>query len=364
MIWILYLLALSAFILCLDTVFIAYANSKESKSPQPFKVEDELSLIICAKNEEQNIKNNLEFFLNQKNVHFELILVNDHSTDGSKELLDELSKKHKNLKVLEFTERAKMKGKKAALDYGIRNSSNNKIIVSDIDCIPASSHWLATLASPLERNELILGYSPFMKVKGITNKLSRWENFSSAITSFAFARLKRPYLGLGRNMAYKKEAFLSVGGFSSHKELASGDDDLFVSSLGSLEPAIVLDREAWMYTSSPKNFKSWYKQKRRHLSTSYHYKLFHQCYFGLKGLATLAFYISFLVLLLAYPLNAFLILLFRYLLAVIYFFKSSRQLGVFDILLFFPIWELLLIFAQSIIHIHNFINPRKDKWLS
>ncbi len=207
-----------------------------------------VSVIICARDEAANLVKNLPGILVQQyNSTHEIVLVNDNSTDETKYLLEEFQKTFKKLNVVRLTQEAKMiPGKKFPLSIGIKTAKYETLLLTDADCVPASEHWIRKMQDGYKEGiDIVLGYGTFHKKPGLLNKLIRFETFHSALQYFSFALAGMPYMGVGRNLSYKKDLFLRNKGFSSLNQIPSGDDDLFINMVATpTNTTIVIDPEA------------------------------------------------------------------------------------------------------------------------
>ena len=167
-----------------------------------------VSVVICARDEADNIVKNLPGILVQTYpTSHEVILVNDNSADDTKYLLDELRKTFKNLNPLHLTQEAKhMPGKKFPLSMGIRSAKYETLLLTDADCIPASENWMQLMQDGYKpQTEIVLGYGAYKKNNTFLNKLIRFETFHSALQYLSYALAGVPYMGVGRNLSYKKD---------------------------------------------------------------------------------------------------------------------------------------------------------------
>ena len=266
----------------------SYRESNLSNARHP------VSVIICARNEEKNLRENLPFILGQEYDDFEVVVVNDCSYDDSDLVLRELSGKYPHLKVVTLTEHSRYKhGKKFAVTMGIKASKNEKLLFTDADCKPASALWIARMQKNFQGDtELVLGYSPYLKEAGFLNALIRFETFHTALNYLSFALAGNPYMGVGRNMAYTKGLFFRGKGFAAHMHIPSGDDDLFVNQNATAgNTAIEIDPEAQVWTEPKRTFASYFRQKLRHTGAGKAYKKSHQLALSLQTGSAIAFYI-------------------------------------------------------------------------
>lgn len=263
---------------------LAFLKSKPITSSQTHPV----SVIICARDEAANLAKNLPGSLVQKyaTTH-EVIVVNDNSYDESKYILEAYHKEYRQLHVVELTQEARfIPGKKYPLSIGIKTAKHEVVLLTDADCVPASEFWIERMQQGFTNGkEIVLGYGAYHKKKGLLNKLIRWETFHTALQYLSFAQAGFAYMGVGRNLSYKKTVFFKNKGFSAFNHIASGDDDLFINRVATRKnTGIVIDAESFTLSEPPKSWAEWKKQKRRHYSTGKYYtaetKFLLACYTG------------------------------------------------------------------------------------
>ncbi|MBK9335315.1 MAG: glycosyltransferase [Lewinellaceae bacterium] len=248
------------------------------------------SVIICARNEGANLRQNLPFVLEQQYPDFEVVVVDDDSSDESPAVLQAFQKKYAHLRVLRVSPKTSP-GKKHALAQGIAFARSEHLVFTDADCRPASLFWLEILCARFSapqnaKPEILLGYAPYRPAPGLLNWWIRFETVQTAMQYCAFALAGRPYMGVGRNLAWKKHLFQRAGGFAAHADLPSGDDDLFVNAAAHAgNTAICLDPRTFVYSESEKTWSAWRQQKHRHLSAGRKYRPEHQALLGALALS-------------------------------------------------------------------------------
>jgi len=263
-----------------------------------------VSVVICARNEEENLRQNLSKVLNQRYPKFEVVLVNDFSEDDSTWLLRDLSSQYQHLKVVEIAEHVRMKhGKKFALSLGIKAAQYEHLVFTDADCVPESSDWLTHMAGAFSGGkEIVLGYSPYLRRTGMLNALIRFETFHTAMSYLSYALKGKPYMGVGRNMAYTKSLFFRGKGFASHMHIASGDDDLFVNQNATPHnTTICIHPEAHVWSEPKTTFSAYARQKTRHAGASKAYKRAHRRMLATQLTSAFLFYASAIALLIGFP---------------------------------------------------------------
>lgn len=243
--------------------------------------EEFVSVIICARNEEEHLKKNISHFLNQSYRSFEVIVVNDGSTDLTRNVVLDSIQKWPNLRLVE-TQHDTPPGKKAALTLGIRAARGNYLLLSDADCRPASSEWIGRMMAHTNTIlEIGLGFGPYDRKRGLLNRFIRYETAYTAVQYLSLALQGLPYMGVGRNLLYKRDLFRRAGGFENHAHIASGDDDLFVNAVATRQnTAIVLDEKTFVFSEPKSTLRGYFKQKQRHVSTGRSYRLLHRIILG------------------------------------------------------------------------------------
>ena len=235
-----------------------------------------VSIIICAHNEAQNLATHLDRLINQNYHSFEVIVVTHNSYDESLNILTSLQHRFKHLKIIECNDRRV--GKKFALAKGIQAATHEVLLLTDADCKPESNDWLQKMVADMKgQTEIILGFAPHEEAPGFLNKFIRYETVYTAMQYLSFALAGIPYMGIGRNMAYKKKLFLKAKGFKKHQHLASGDDDLFINEVAhSRNTTVQLDPTTFVYSKPKSTWAAYHRQKERHFSTGRHYQLIHR----------------------------------------------------------------------------------------
>lgn len=261
-----------------------------------------ISIIICARNEADNLRRFLPGILNQEySGEWEVVVVDDASEDETPVVLRIFQDKNPRMRSVRIFEK-KHAGKKHALAEGIAAAKFENLLLTDADCEPASSRWLALMADKLGKKpetEIVLGYSPMRESEGWLSHWSRFETAYTAIQYFSFALAGLPYMGVGRNLALKKAAFERAGGFAGHWHIASGDDDLLVNAAANKRnTAICLCPDSFVRSESKKTWREWARQKRRHLSAGRCYRPMHQILLATVSASQVLHYFLFTVLML------------------------------------------------------------------
>lgn len=306
-----------------------------------------ISVIICARNERENLKKFLPSIFAQDYPNFEVVVVNDRSWDGTTDFLEELEKKHANLKVVHVREGEKfIAGKKFAVTMGIKAASHDWLVFTDADCEPATKNWLTGMQSPADnRVEILLGYSPYFKRRSLLNALIRFETFFTAVNYLSFALKAMPYMGVGRNMAYKKSLFFKSKGFAAHMHIPSGDDDLFVNANATPSNTIIqIHKDTHVWSEPKTSFLAYLRQKKRHVGAGSLYKTKHK--FILSAQITVQFFFYALTITLACFPSTHFIAVGAFLLSLVVrcfvYPKLLKRLNYGGLSWWFPILDIIL----------------------
>ena len=315
-----------------------------------------VSVIICAFNEATNLATHLPYFLNQDYPCFEVIVVNDNSSDKTLEILLDFQKKSPRLRLINVIIDTPI-GKKAALAKGIAAAQFDIVLLSDADCYPKSSKWVEhTQAFIRDRIEIGLGYSPYLQQKGILNAFIRFETVYTAYQYLSSAIVGLPYMGVGRNLIYRKRLFYEVNGFDDHADIASGDDDLFINQVAtSTNIQVMLSPAAFVYSNSKSSWRGYYRQKSRHLTTGTHYRLIHQVILGLLSVSHFGHYALGIALILCQDFVTVVIINYLARIAVVCFMyeRTLKKLHDTNLLKWVPLLDAMymifyLVFAPAI----------------
>ena len=315
-----------------------------------------VSVIICARDEATNLAKNLPGSLVQKYpAPHEVIVVDDNSFDDSRYLLEEFKKTFPQLHVIELKQEAKMiTGKKFPLSIGIKTAKHDIVLLTDADCVPASENWIDNMQQTYDDNtEIVLGYGAYYKKSGFLNKMIRWETFHTALQYFSYALAGIPYMGVGRNLSYKKAIFFRHKGFSAHNNVPSGDDDLFINTAANKSNTkINIDSDSFTLSEPVTTWAKWIKQKNRHYTTGKYYKPLHKFLLGLYSFTHFAFFPLLLISFIFFSWKlALLIFAIRFITQSFVFYPAMKKLQEQDLyrwLILFDIWMFVYYLMFSI----------------
>lgn len=259
---------------------VAFSKKREARA----RVALPVSVIICAHDEEENLKALIPLLLEQDHPEFEIIIVDDRSNDSTFDLmLAETAKDHRLKMVHVNRTPPHVDGKKYALTLGIKSARYEWILLTDADCRPTGKDWISAMSTQFsDAKQFVLGYAPYQRQAGILNAFIRFDTLVTALQYISFALLGRPYMGVGRNLAYRRSNFLEVKGFNNLLNVTGGDDDLFVNlhARGS-NTAVSLGSEALTHSFPKTTWTAFYHQKVRHLSVGKYYRFVPKVLIGL-----------------------------------------------------------------------------------
>jgi len=335
---------------------------------EPRVTGEPVSIIICARNEAENLQNFLPSILEQNYPDFEVIVVNDCSEDNSYVILSNFLTQYPHLRISTVNKDPKFThNKKFAQFIGIKAARNEILLFTDSDCKPESDKWLEGMTSHFEsKTSFVLGYGGYLREKGFLNKYIRYDSMVIAMQYLGMAIRGLPYMGVGRNLAYRRSVFFENKGFGSHNHIVSGDDDLFVNSIAKRKNTSVEFRYETHTRSIPcHDLNAWIIQKKRHLTTAPYYKIRDKILLVTEPLTRIIFYATFIVLLSFTFLWPWVLAVFmaRFITQVTVFSLTQKKLnepGLLGYLLFFDIFSPLI---NGIIFISNTRSKSgKNRW--
>jgi cellulose synthase/poly-beta-1,6-N-acetylglucosamine synthase-like glycosyltransferase len=327
-----------------------------------------VSVIICARNESVNLRNLLPAVLEQDHPGYEVIVVNDCSEDDSYNVLGEYLLKYPHLRISNVNKDPQFThNKKFAQFIGIKASVNDILVFTDADCRPESRNWLSGMTSHFKpETDFVLGYGGYIRTKGFLNSYIRYDTMTIGLQYLGMAIRGIPYMGVGRNLAYRRRVFFDNKGFGSHSHIISGDDDLFVNSnAGRTNTSVEFRTDNHTRSVPAASVEEWVKQKKRHLRSARYYKARDIFLLATEPFTRIMFYASFIVLmanlfLWPYTLAIFGLRLIAFMFVIIWGQKALNERGLVFYSVFFDIFSPLI---NSIIYLSNTLSKStKNQW--
>lgn len=271
-----YTFVMSAGVLLIFYFLVTVTFLRYKKPVRNTETQIGVSVIVCAKNEYENLVKLIPSLLSQNYPQFEVILVDDKSTDDTYEYAIELEQTEKQFKLKRIDATPDhIHNKKYALTIGVKAARYDHILLTDADCLPNSEHWIEEMAAGFNTDaiQIVLGFSQYFRTPGFLNGFIRYETLFTALQYIGIGLLGNPYMGVGRNMAYRKSFFLGKNGFGKFQGVVGGDDDLFVNQHANRKNTrFVLSPEAMVNSVPKRSLSEFINQKTRHLSVGRHYR--------------------------------------------------------------------------------------------
>ena len=329
-------------------------TAKEQTTEHPF------SIIVFVKNEGENLHNFLPSILDQKYSKFEIVLINNASTDNTDDILETYKANNSNIKIVNVeNNEAFWANKKYALTLGIKAAKHEHLCFIDAKSKPVSKHWITELNKKhTVEKTIVLGYSKIKKEKKLFNLFIRFENLLNAIICFTFTKHGASFMTFGNNLSYQKKEFFKANGFINHMKIKNGEADLFIKDASNKQnTTFTISENSFIETEGSKSFFNWILQKKEATQLKRLYKPKYRFFLALFNVTKLLFLILAIVLFFYYPYIIILsILLVYYLLQFIVIGFSAKKLKEPQIIFFLPFLEIALLLIQISIFSANLIS--------
>lgn len=321
-----------------------------------------ITVLICARNAEKMLRDHLPQWLEQSFSPYELLLVDDASEDQTPELLQTLKSRYPHLRFIRVSEK-KTAGKRAALLTGLEHCRYEQVVLTDADCRPSGPEFLEELAAQIGAQPVTyIGLGLYESGKTWVNAAIQYETIHAAYLYYPAAVLGFPYMGVGRNMGYARENGIRMVKSSIREGLAGGDDDLALRSGLGGKPICISGAQAWTVSMAPEDFKSWSRQKQRHMGTSTHYSILSLFWIGADYLSGLGMWLMsayFLWLLQIGPvLVTFCVLLIQWKLYHTSLKRRRTEISVFRIFA----GELICTFVLPVLWMQAISKKNRNRW--
>ena len=270
------LIITSLYFICIAAFTLGLYNLKEKNYNIDKSSTTKVSVLIAARNEEENIENILLSLYNQTfpKELFEVIIIDDHSEDNTKTIIDNFINNNKDFNMQVFVSEGK--GKKAAISQALHKAKNHLIIVTDADCI-LNTLWIENIVAFYQKTKSKMILAPVLLTPSNTlfEKIQVLEHLSLMGSTAGSAAIGFPVMCNGANMAYEREAALEVEKLRHDFNIPSGDDmfllEQFVKNYGYKNVKFLLSKSAIVKTKTCKTIKDFFKQRRRWVSKTKSY---------------------------------------------------------------------------------------------
>ena len=314
-----------------------------------------VSIIVCFKNDISNIRNHLHHWLEQDYPNYEIVLMDDFSDPWNYDL-------PKDEKLKYFKVQIDRPGKKQALKEGIRKSSGEILLLTDADCVPNTKGWVSSMMREIQDQEIVLGYGPFFKKSSLLNRFQRYETFLTATQYMSYALRRIPYMGVGRNLAYRHH-LVSNNADILNESMASGDDDLLIQKIAtSRNTGININPESFVYSVAPETFKSYFRQKMRHHSTSTSYKTGHKILLSLYSGSQIMFWLGVLTASFIANYKFLIFLPIKWLCQYVFTFRIYKKFMESDLLVWLPFLDFFMFLYYVIFAPLLLITKSRTEW--
>lgn len=333
---------------------VAFFKENKLTTDEKQKYTPSVSVVMCVKDDAYNLEKKLPIILEQEYPNFEVVVVNDASKDETEYVLRVLQEIYPNLNVVNLYNNVNgFLGKKYPLSLGIKSAKNEIILLTESDTMPLNYNWITTMVKGFkQKKDIVLGFTNFEQKPTFLNTLMHYENLTSAMNYLGNAILNNPYMGQGRNMAYKREFFFETGGFISQYNISVGDDDLFINkNANSKNTSVIINKESINLSSPKEKREEWVIQKKKHFKSMSHFKLKDKIISTLMPFTTLLIYVSVaLSIVFQFPWQyAILPLVLKYTFQIIVYYKSSKTLATKQVAFLSPLLEVLFLFINTTI---------------
>lgn len=277
----LYLIAATGlfFIIQLLYYLVVYARparrAKEGVKAQEAIATPAVSIVVYAKNESANLREYLPSLLTQDYPQYEVIVINDGSTDESEDVLKTFEYEYKHLYHTYIPEEARyLSRRKLGLTVGIKAAKYDILLFTEANCFPQSDQWIRNMAAAYTPDtSMLLGYCAYGSYKGLLHKLIAYDNLLMGLQYLSPALAGHPFTGSGRNLSYRKEMFFNHKGFYNSLNLQAGDDDLFVNELATgKNTRAVITPDSITEMARMESFGIWKEMKVSRATTRRHHK--------------------------------------------------------------------------------------------
>ncbi|WP_304516490.1 glycosyltransferase [Cecembia rubra] len=298
---VIFLIAVGVQIFYILIIFGRMSFFYKRKIKDPLSNPEGVTVIVAAHNEKENLKKLIPAVCEQDYPNFDVMIINDRSWDGTRGLLEEMMSQYPKLRTvtIEYTP-DHVTAKKYALTLGIKVAKNDVLLLTDADCIPKSNKWIELMTAPV-RNEgktFSLGFSQYNYGKGLLNQWIQFETLWTGLQFLAFAIWKSPFMGIGRNLCYRRNFFMEKKAFKGLWQINGGDDDLFVNQYANgKNTAVVISPESITLSTPKTSWKSYFIQKKRHFHAGKYYQAGDKLKIGIYSFTHLIFWVTGIYLL-------------------------------------------------------------------
>ncbi len=355
------------FIVCTAIQIIYYISFSSSlfnrKQKKRTAEQVPVSVIIFAKDCATALEKNLPFILAQNYTKFEVVLINNASTDNTLEVIEKFKARNHNIKVLDVENNEAFWGnKKYPLTLGIKAAKHEHLLFTSPHAEPVSEFWIAEMAKQFRGKKTItLGYTKYKTKNSLGNFFIRFHNLITALQCFSFAKLGNPFMAFGDNFGYQRKTFFKVKGFINHIKLKYGENDLFLKDAANKKNiAFTIAKDSFIEKEAPTSFENWFQEQRIKSLFKKQYKLKHRFLISFFTVSKSFFYLFGILSFFFYPWQIMLpITLIYFLVQYIVVGIAASRLKEPYLIFVLPFLEIGLLLIQISIFIANLISKPK-----
>ena len=239
-----------------------------NKSKSKLSTNQSVSIIVAIRNGEKSLSKLIQSLADQDyKGKLEFILVDDQSTDNTRDIIQKAQAKDNRFKYVSSNEadNKSLRFKKRALHAGIKKSKNDILLFTDVDCVLSTS-WVKSMANYFDgKVDYVIGFSRAKYIHGLANLFQRIDFLILMFSSAATCQLKYPLASSGQNQAFRKKLFEQVGGYNKIAHLLMGDDSIFLQLCvkRGIKVKFALNKDSFIYCRPEKKWKSLLFQRIR-----------------------------------------------------------------------------------------------------
>lgn len=254
-----------------------------------------VSIIIYARNDSDNLKRNLPSLLSQDYPDYQVVVIDDSSSDDTDDTLKFLQNTYKNLYHTYIPSGARyLSHRKLAFTLGVKAAKHDILLFTEANCQPLSDKWLSEMVKGYSSStSIVLGFCRYGNYRGLLQKLIAYDNLLTGLRYLSSSLMGHPYTGNGRNLSYRKEVFFKHKGYYKSLNLHAGDDDLFINEAATKDnTSAVCTADSLTEMNRIERFGMWKELKVSRVATQRYYKGNVLALFHIESACFLMFQIS------------------------------------------------------------------------
>jgi glycosyltransferase involved in cell wall biosynthesis len=253
--------------LVLGVYYFRLLKLKPEKHYSDLSDQRPISVVIATRNEHDQVRQNLPFFLDQNYANFEVVVVIDDSDKDLVYIMNEFEKRYSNLKIVSFDwARNFFVSRKFAESVGIKSATHDRILLSHISTRPASPEWISQMSNTLSDNKkIVIGYYTLASKTSLLNAFVRFDTFFYTLRYLRAAISGNPFTADSRNLAFDRSLFHETKTVARFYNVNTGDEDMFVNKAATADnTTIEIHPNAFVKGQEAINFGDWFSKKIRH----------------------------------------------------------------------------------------------------